>query len=71
MEIFVLKVYPRAMKVFRKYSCIIPSSAPAQRLFSVGDGIFTPKRSMLGIGMYEKLLLLKEASKKLKVIMKL
>ena len=59
------------MKVFRKYSCIIPSSAHALRLFSVGDGIFTPKRNMLRIGMYENLLLLKEARKKLKVIMKL
>ena len=65
-ELFVLKVYPRVMKVFRKYSCIIPSSAPAQRLFSVGDGIFTPKRNMLGIGMFEKLLLLKKSKKEIK-----
>ena len=70
-ELSVLKVYRRVMKVFRKYSCIIPSSAPARRLFLVGDGIFTPKRNMLGIGMFEKLLLLKGTRKKLKFIMKL
>jgi len=40
-EIYVLKVYPRVMKVFRKYNCIIPSSAPAERHFLVGGGIFT------------------------------
>ena len=52
-ELYVLKVYPRIMKVFRKYNCIIPSSAPAERLFSVAGGIFTPKRNMLGDGMFE------------------
>ena len=40
-EIYVLKVYPRILKVFRKYNCTIPSSAPAERLFLVGGGIFT------------------------------
>ena len=61
----MLKVYPRVMKVFRKYNCVIPLSASAERLFSVGGGIFTPKRNMLGDGMFEKLLLLKGATKKL------
>jgi len=64
-KLFVLKVHPRVMKVFRKYNCVIPSSASAKRLFSVGGGIFTPKRNMLRCGMFEKLLLLKGASKKL------
>ena len=43
-KLSVFKVYPRVMKVFRKYNCIIPSSASAERLFSVGGGIFTLKK---------------------------
>ena len=53
-ELSVLKVYPRVIKVFRNYNCIIPSSAPAERMFLVGGGIFTRKRNMLGDGMFEK-----------------
>ena len=64
-ELYVLKVYPRVMKVLRKCNFIILSSATAERLFSVGVGIITPKRNMLGDGMFEKLLPLKGATKKL------
>ena len=57
-ELSVLKLYSILTKVFRKYNCIILLSTPAERLFSVGDGIFTPERNMLGDGMFEKPLLL-------------
>ncbi|XP_030057344.1 zinc finger BED domain-containing protein 4 [Microcaecilia unicolor] len=54
-----LKTFPLVKEVFIKHNTAIPSSAPVERLFSVGGHILTPGRSHLDDEHFEMLLLLR------------
>uniref|UniRef100_A0A8C0YUZ1 BED-type domain-containing protein n=1 Tax=Cyprinus carpio carpio TaxID=630221 RepID=A0A8C0YUZ1_CYPCA len=51
--------FPRILKIFLKANTGTPSSAPVERLFSIGSLILTPKRNRLTDQRFEKLLLLR------------
>ena len=51
--------YPGVLKLFVKFNTPIPSSAPVERLFSVGALVLTGKRNKLNDVLFERLLLLK------------
>lgn len=51
--------FPLIKTVSLKYNAATPSSAPVERLFSLGKLVFTPKRNRLSDLKFEKLLLLR------------
>ena len=62
-EISLIKAYPILETLFRKYNSAIPSSAPVERMFSHGGGIFTKNRQCLKDEQFEMALLLKTNKK--------
>ncbi len=54
-----LNGFPPVKKISLKYNAATPSSAPVERLFSLGKLVFTPKRNRLSDQKFEKLLLLR------------
>ncbi len=55
----VLDSYPALKAIFLTLNSNLPSSAPVERLFSVGGLVFSPKRSRLSDKKFESLVLLK------------
>jgi hypothetical protein len=63
IDIFNDSKYSLLKSMFVRYNTAIPSSAPAERLFSYGGMVLRPQRSRLTDEMFEKLVILKVNSK--------
>lgn len=57
-----LSSYKNVCSVFLKYNTCLPSSAPVERLFSIGGLILTPRRNNLSDAAFQQLLMLKTNS---------
>ncbi|CAM9648884.1 unnamed protein product, partial [Chrysoparadoxa australica] len=51
--------FPYLQGVARKFLCIMPSSAPSERVFSSSGALITDKRTRLKPDRVEKIMLLK------------
>lgn len=54
----MLKQVPNYKENFLKYNTTIPSSAPVERLFSLGGLVLTSKQNRLTDARFEKILLM-------------
>uniref|UniRef100_A0A8C6LKI7 HAT C-terminal dimerisation domain-containing protein n=1 Tax=Nothobranchius furzeri TaxID=105023 RepID=A0A8C6LKI7_NOTFU len=57
-ELEILNQFPTVKKIYMKYNTPTPSSAPVERLFSLGGLVLSPKRNRLS-DRFEKLLLMR------------
>uniref|UniRef100_A0A8C1MFN9 BED-type domain-containing protein n=1 Tax=Cyprinus carpio TaxID=7962 RepID=A0A8C1MFN9_CYPCA len=58
-EMGVLDNFPRIKNLSLKYNTAPASSAPVERLFSLGSRVLTPRRNRLGDKRFERLLLMR------------
>ena len=58
-DIDSLHCFPLVKKVFVAKNTLLPSSAPLERLFSIGGQILTPRRNGLSDENFEELLMLR------------
>uniref|UniRef100_A0A3B4GZR6 HAT C-terminal dimerisation domain-containing protein n=1 Tax=Pundamilia nyererei TaxID=303518 RepID=A0A3B4GZR6_9CICH len=58
-ELEILNQFPNLKKMYMKYNSPTPSSAPVERLFSLGGLVLPPKRNRMSDRRFEKLLLMR------------
>lgn len=58
-ELGVLRLFPRIKIISLRYNTATPSSAPVERLFSLGNLVLTPRRNRLSDKRFERLTLMR------------